>query len=197
MNRKCLVLSGLIGVALCLSACGNVQPFFLDPKSTLDVEPGYPIIDSTSIADGYPVIISEKPADNFELTIYPEGELPSGDFDVPNPIDGKGAIAGKLFSKTSRYAIPNTKLYLTKAVGENNNEVPPIIVGPSSSDIILQSDESGYFYSNSIEPGKYYLVMNAPPSDWEVGQLSDGTAYLVSVNAGDKINLGLVYIYWP
>ncbi len=167
------------------------------PTHTLPLA-GYPVA-QTVVAYPSPrdtsndVLSSDfSPIKTYEPGVFPSPPEPSD----PNP--GMGSISGILFSTTYNGVIPQTMFYLTPGIGEDHDEVPPVVAGPGSNDLTYKSDENGQFNLSNIPPGKYYLVMSAPPYDWALGYKDTNLNLLrIDVEAGSKINCGIVFIYWP
>jgi hypothetical protein len=187
----CTVLLSVFSLAGCSS-----QSFVTPTVQEID---GYPI-PPTSVAYPVPGDQSSNSSQTQGFTpikTYAIGDLPTSP-EPDEPESGKGSISGILFSTTNHSGIPKTMFYLTPGVGENNDEVPPVITGPGNSDQIFSTDENGEFKINSLSPGTYYLVMSAPPYDWALGYIDTTPTLLkIKVEADSKINIGVIYIYWP
>ncbi len=127
--------------------------------------------------------------------------LPSAPSDVPAPLPGKAAISGVLYSFNSSQIVPGTLFYLTKAIGDDKQSMPFVLIGPNdeAGDIRGQSDAKGQFTLNAIPPGNYFLIIWNPPYDWEPGVISgeDHTPRLIQLSAGEKKPLGAVFVSWP
>ncbi len=127
--------------------------------------------------------------------------LPDTPLDAPSPLPGKASISGVIYSYTIFQTIPGTPFYLTKAVGNDKQSMPFVLIGPNDEvgDIRGESDAKGQFALNGIPPGNYFLIIWNPPYDWEPGvkSLEDHAARLIQLEAGEKKPLGVVYVSWP
>ena len=119
------------------------------------------------------------------------------------PVSGKASISGVLFEFTtdqsSDRVIPNNLFYLTPAVVDGDKVHSPVgYYGPQEDkgDIKSVSNLKGQIFLNNIPPGKYYLVVQKQPYDWYLGFESDKapTPELITLKAGDKLDLGLIYV---
>ena len=127
--------------------------------------------------------------------------LPAAPSDVPAPLPGKAAISGVLYSFNSSQIVPGTLFYLTKAVGDDKQSMPFVLIGPNdeAGDIRGQSDAKGQFTLNAVPPGSYFLIIWNPPYDWEPGVISgeDHTPRLIQLSADEKKQLGVVFVSSP
>ena len=120
--------------------------------------------------------------------------------DIHTPEPGKGAIGGVLYSFTVNFLLPGTRYYLTPSVGDDENSFFPILVGPieENGDISGITDVNGYLNLSNINPGNYFLIVEAP-YNWSVAVNSptDQEPYLITVLENEKKALGILYVSWP
>lgn len=120
--------------------------------------------------------------------------------DAPKPDAGKASISGLVYSPSLSMGVMKTGFYLTKALGENNHQISPILIGPDETkgDVRGITDKDGTFSVNNLEPGNYFIVLSAP-NDW-VPFERDGTSgapRLIELKADQQLALGLLYVPWP
>lgn len=165
----CLILCLLL--SLLLTACGSVV-----------TPPGSPLTSSQS-----PI-----------ATQSPETDLLSLIPDPPVPEPGKASISGLLYSISGKGPIPGTLYYLTPS--KEPDTPPNILVGPrdKGGDVRGTSDDQGRVVLNNIPPGSYYLVVWAP-YNWVLAVESDidMTPRVITLQANQQVNLGVVYLPWP
>ena len=142
--------------------------------------------------DGVAAAIPSATALDRALAITPK--------DAPKPNAGKGSISGLAYSPSLSMGVMKTGFYLTKALGENNHQISPILIGPDESkgDVRGITDKDGIFSVNNLEPGNYFIVLSAP-NDW-VPFERDGTSgapRLIELKADQQLALGLLYVPWP
>ncbi len=120
--------------------------------------------------------------------------------DAPLPEAGLAALSGALYSYTIQKIIPETMFYLTKAQGDNHDSMPGFLAGPDPSrdDFIEHSDLYGNFQLTDIPPGSYFLIVSAP-YNWCPAEIApDNQApRLITLSAGERLALGIVYVSWP
>lgn len=123
------------------------------------------------------------------------------DAQAPEPQDGMAALSAVLYSPYINRIIPGTQFYLTPAINEDGQTyIPSMFVGPKeeNGDVIGTTDEQGRILLDNVPPGNYYLavwtVYNWPLA---FGAQDDALPLLVSVEAGDQQDLGLLYVEWP
>lgn len=146
---------------------------------------------------------------NSASTSYPPPntfkEIPPEDLnyqliDPPETDAGKALLFGVLYSYTVNMVIPGTAVYLTPAIGENNDRVPPTLVGPQESrgDFVTTTDINGLILFNNVTPGNYYLIVWAP-LNWTIVETSEvgQVPKIISVNADERIDIGIAYVSWP
>lgn len=135
-----------------------------------------------------------------KVATYPAGQVPLAPSDAPAPQSDKAAISGILFSYTIRQTIPETAFYLTPAVGPDQNEMPPMLIGPRPEigDISGRSANDGQIAMNDIPAGNYFLVVWAP-YNWVIAQVSDAdnAPLLLELSANQALPLGVIFLSWP
>ncbi len=136
-----------------------------------------------------------SPAEGY---LPPQSDLvPDAPKDAPVPQPGKAAISGSLVLLNSGSALPGVAFYLTPAVGDLKNEVPPLLLGPNpnSGDVVGLSDEKGNFRLDNIPPGNYFLVINFFNSlPLAQSTTEDATPLFIMLNEGQSLALGAVYV---
>ncbi len=114
---------------------------------------------------------------------------------------GKASLKGVLRSYTVHKDLPETLFYLALGVGENNEIFPPILVGPREEigDIIGVTDSEGKIELNNIPPGKYYIIVWAPPYNWEPVIVSpeNTLALLFDLQADERLTFDTLFVSWP
>lgn len=163
---------------------------------------------------GYPANEPKNPQKNNLLS--PDDYLyPSPEFSLPRsngvtdqfntieplkPSDGKASISGMIYSFTSKMMLPETKIFLTKALGVENSP-PPVLMSPDESigDIIGWTQMDGQFQINDIPPGKYYLIVWGPDVSSIVVNLSSEnySPLLFTLLPNGQYNLGVLNVSWP
>lgn len=180
----------LVILMLLLSACSNQTPNVATATPFEEVYPAPGPVNQ--VEQAYP------PA-SFLPTLKP-GELPEPPAESLKPDEGKSALNGVLYSYTIHAVIPGTVFYLTRAVGENNDQVPLALLGQQETrgDIAGSTDENGFIQLNNIEPGNYYMVVWAP-LNWAVveTEAQNQTPLLIKLEANESVNLGIAYVSWP
>jgi hypothetical protein len=90
--------------------------------------------------------------------------------------------------------------YLTPALGDGHDRMPSILSGPDSTrgDLPGRSGPDGSFALDAIPPGSYFLIVSAP-GDWCEAIISEEnpSPLLLTVQAGQRMALGVVPVRWP
>jgi hypothetical protein len=199
MIKKIITIQILLALMVILISCSSKIPTSA-PTPEIDPVTGYPVTGSSEPGTGYPVEnvqtnVTTEPGSS--VKIYGANELPVAP-QPPDPVEGNGSISGVIFSANSRYAIPQTAIYLTLGWGDNKDEIPAVFMGPGKNDILSKTNENGQFSINNIPPGTYYLLMSAPPYDWALGYKDAAlTALKIVIEPGTKMAAGVVYVFWP
>ncbi|WP_062195563.1 hypothetical protein [Anaerolinea thermolimosa] len=83
-------------------------------------------------------------------------------FIIPTPESGKASVYGVLVNFATSALMNNVDIYLTRAVGEDHNQVPPFLVGAieKNGDIKGKTNNVGQFMFTNIPPGNYYLIVS-------------------------------------
>lgn len=119
---------------------------------------------------------------------------------APEAEPGTASISGVIYSYTISRILPETLLYLTPAIGDQADTVPPLIIGPEedSGDIITTSNVKGEVLLDDIPPGSYYMIVWAP-LNWSIVEASDEdpSPRLIRLEAGEQIPLGVLFVSWP
>lgn len=145
-----------------------------------------------------PSTLYPPPPNSFK-EILPE-DLDYQLIDPPETNAGKALLYGVLYSYTVNMVIPGTAVYLTPAIGENKDRVPPTLVGPQESrgDFVTTTDNNGFILFNNVTPGNYFLIVWAP-LNWAIVETSEigQEPKLISVGADEKNDIGIAYVSWP
>jgi hypothetical protein len=183
---KSLLFLGILLVGAC-----SPQPYLLQTPAKRLEEPG-PLSTTTAIYDNYPAPTV------FNQIEWEDVEPIKTDF--PETKNGKTYLRGILYSYTIDSIIPGTGIYLTPAVGDNNDEFPTMLVGPQESrgDTTTFSNLEGIFEFNDVEPGNYYLIVWAPLS-WSVviNSETDQQPMLIELSADQQLDMGIALVSWP
>jgi hypothetical protein len=120
---------------------------------------------------------------------------------APEAGEGFGTLSGVLYSFGIDAIVPGTQFYLTPADEVNGNFVPPsIYFGPRTEegDVVGFSTLAGQVLVEDIPPGSYYLAVWTV-YDWLLAFESPDAAspLLITVEEGDELNLGMLYVNWP
>ncbi len=116
------------------------------------------------------------------------------------PEKGMASISGLLYHYARDQVIPGTQFYLTPAIIDGDKVYPPTMyVGPQpeKGDVLGFTNNEGQLFLTNVPPGKYYIAVWAV-YDWFVVQETEesGKPLLLTLEAGDKVNLGLLYTQW-
>jgi hypothetical protein len=153
----------------------------------------YPVLPSSGSTISYP-------SPNKGITPLTVGDLPPTPDNTIIPVSGKASLSGVLFSYTLSQVVPDTRFYLTPAVGKDKNEVPSILLGPNPNDGDYSgfSDQKGDIEINNIEPGNYYLIIWSPIT-WAIAEMSDQNQkpLLIILEPNQRRKLGVIYVSWP
>jgi len=120
--------------------------------------------------------------------------------DTLKPAPDAASISGLVYSYTVQRVLPKTLLYLTPALGEDGDIMPPLLIGPveKNGDITSTTDEHGQINLKDIPPGNYYIILWAP-YNWSIVENSptEQTPRLIELKEGDQQALGVLYVSWP
>ncbi len=120
--------------------------------------------------------------------------------DALKPAHGTASISGLVYSYTVHRVLPKTLYYLTPAIGENDDIIPPLLIGPEveNGDIASTTDEHGQINLTDIPPGNYYIILWAP-LNWSIVESSptEQVPRLIELKDGDRQALGNLYVSWP
>lgn len=119
---------------------------------------------------------------------------------APTPEAGAASIGGLLYGYGDE-AIIGTVFYLTPAVKDGDRYLAPTIyVGPKAEngDVSSQTEITGQFSVANIPPGVYYLAVWAP-YDWILAfpDQNAQSPLQISLEAGDQLDLGALFVPWP
>lgn len=125
----------------------------------------------------------------------------AGETKAPTPQEGMAALSGVLYSPVVNRIIPGTQFYLTPAIEQDGQlHIPTLFEGPKEAegDIIGISNDQGQILLDNIPPGNYYMPVWTI-YDWPLafGGQDEKLPLLITVEAGEQIDLGLLYVQWP
>lgn len=119
----------------------------------------------------------------------------------PVPQEGAGSIGGVIYSYGIREAVPGTQFYLTPADEVDGEFVPPEIYfgpRPEMGDVVGQTSMTGQIQLDNVPPGNYYLMLWTVYNWLSVYPSRENSApLLITVEPGDQLDLGLLYVNWP
>lgn len=120
---------------------------------------------------------------------------------APPPQEGMASVSAVLYSYGLNNAIAGTYAYLTPAEEIEGTPVPPTVFfgpRPENGDVGMETTLQGQFLLDNVPPGNYYLLVWSF-ADWPAAYWSpdDALPALITVAAGDRLNLGLLYVSWP
>ena len=122
---------------------------------------------------------------------------------APEPTDGFGSFSGLVYSfGGSPGAIPETQFYLVEATELDGRLIPPpIYLGPrpEEGDVYGATSALGQVQIGEIPPGNYYVAVWTLYG-WLLAfptPLEEQSPRLITIEAGDQLNLGVLYVNWP
>lgn len=155
----------------------------------------YPIPENPNLSGGYPAPL------NLDLNeFYPivQKDSSQNKFDFESPKEGYSAIKGKLFLKNKSIILSTTTLYLTLGIGENHNQSPVILIGPSEDkgDYVTSTNNNGLFFITDIKPGSYYLVASST-NNYSIIEEINGKPLNIKLEPNQILDLGEVLVSLP
>jgi hypothetical protein len=117
------------------------------------------------------------------------------------PSEGNGTIAGVVYSfGTVPGAVRGTQVFLEPALEQDGEFIPPpVSLGPSveDGDIIVETNDLGQLHME-VPPGNYYAAVWTL-YDWRlvVAAAGEEAPRLITIEEGDQLDLGVLYVYWP
>lgn len=215
-------LVGLLCVAvLALAGCGGSQEATPVPTAVTEAageaaeQAGSPLTEPDS-----PLVQPGSPLPVETATAQPAADQPSGpsiaiavpsdigiitqlaeETKAPAPQPGMAALSAILYSPTINRIIPGTQFYLTPAIEEDGQMyIPSMFVGPKEEegDVVGITNDKGQILIDNVPPGNYYLAVWTV-YDWPLafGAATDALPLLITVEAGDVQDLGLLTVAWP
>jgi hypothetical protein len=182
-----LVFSYFLGIAGC-SKVSQTQSN--ENKSTAQIATSYPSInfptqEANQIPPGYPPSPKQLSKEELNSIIVPDPVLPD---------PSKGSLSGVLINGLQNTLMGATDIYLSKALGAENNELPPVLFGAiiDQGDIQGKTLDSGVFIFNNIPPGNYFLIVSMDLSP-VVATMEENIPILIVVEEEQINNLGVVY----
>lgn len=185
-------------IMVSLHGCNISVPYVEIPSTQANPAPN-----QIHPSDGYP---SPEKADinssagQIKNPLLPEGELPPTPNFVPDPEIHKGSISGTVYSFTTNMVIPDTMFYLTPAMGPDDNDFPPALIGPlpESGDVVGRTDDKGQFFLSDVLPGNYYFIVEAP-MNWAVAleEGNESPPRMIIIEPDQKNQLGILFVSWP
>lgn len=186
-----IIMMTLYGCAYSTSSIKSTSTQSYPAPNQINPMEGYPNLEKTNI--GPSETIRNNP-------ILPKGELPPTPDYVPHPEFNMGSLSGTIFSFTTNMIIPDTMFYLTPAIGPEDKDLPPAMIGPLAEygDIVGRTDEKGQFFLSNVPPGNYFFIVEAP-MNWAVAleEGNESPPRMVVIEPGQKHQLGLLFVSWP
>lgn len=169
---------------LAIVGCSSPQPNIEIPISTVDTIPGYPVIIVKTENSAYPPPEKIDPT-SIQTLSY---------FNIPTPEPGKASVYGSLVNFSTFTLMSNVDIYLTRAIGKDHNQVPPILFGAleKNGDIEGKTNFDGQFVFSNIPPGNYYLIVSMDLSP-VTSKNATTMPLLIEVKPDTIIKLGTVY----
>lgn len=185
-------LSRLCGLLLFtwLVACGRSEPI----TST-------PVPPTTSVESGYPVIASPNPAyPGPQNTPLPEGiqtEPPNPEIDLPSPEGEYGVIGGVLIREiVGEGFLPLTPREIVLGTVVQTDQGEPAFIRQNSASLRAELLPTGVFIFNNVPPGTYGLIVDLGFTQFPITG-SEGDELLVTVEPGEMIDLGQIFVDLP
>lgn len=208
-----LKLSKIIGlmlfVLLILAACGSANNDTTSPKITVvhdssvgqsETPENENVTESSSANSGYPGPITSMPESGYPAPAIPEGvqaEPPDPERNISASSPSLGAVGGVLIREITDAGfmpvIPQA-LYLSEILNDSNGQ--PALIARSEESARADLFPTGVFAFNGIEPGTYGLVIDLGFTEFPLTG-SDGSELLVTVKAGEAIDLGQIFVELP
>ena len=208
MKNKSQILL-LLAMILPVFGCSNKEntqsglatsnPNYPGPTQDAFLVTAYPALASTSQA------LLTYPGLDQSATAYPgvtpdNGQsalLPDPPITAPEPKKGLASMSGALYSIGRKIRLSTLHAYLTPGTGENKDQLNPVFVGPRENmgDISFFTDANANFEVNNIPPGKYFLIIWAPPYSWSIAQISETNIapLLIDLQPDEGKTLGVIY----
>ena len=196
MKKRCIwqILLSL-SLIIVMAGCQFEQPGGQEDKSEPAEARPTPVEESVSSSP------LSSPIESPSLQNSPlEQPTPLATPTFPRPAANKAAIRGALIVNATQSPLPETQFYLVSAIGEQADQLPPILAGPQEGDLWGYTDKQGWFALTDIPPGAYYLAIWAP-LNWVVLSEDDGananTPLLLKLEPEQTLDLGTRIINWP
>ena len=171
-------------ILVILVGCSYAEPINNMSSTPNAVLTGYPIDNIKSQADVYPALEELDREMIKTLSII----------NLPDPVPGMASVTGVLINFSSSTLMKKVDIYLTKAVGQDQNQVPPILAGAfeERGDVKAITNEYGQFTFSDIPPGNYFLVLSM---DLSLISVADAitTPLLIRLKPDTTLSLGDVY----
>jgi len=153
------------------------------PKSPL-AQPASPLTQAT-----IPIPLSEEDAIAMAATA-----------EAPIPEKGFGTLTSLVWSTNINQVVGGVQTYLVKADEVDGKFFPPAILrGPKESDVYGNTNAAGQVQLEKIPPGHYYMMVWTVYNWLDAFSTTDADAKptLITVNDGDRLNMGVQYTNWP
>ena len=182
-KRVALILAGvaLLLVSACYAAQPTASPQAPD-NSTSVVEPtkdsGYPG-PGLPLYDPYPGVDNGETAPKLFATSGP----------APAPSADAGVVIGKLLGNGQ--PATNTMLFLAE-VQKDDAGTERVAAYDRATSPSAYVDAEGNFYFANIAPGRYGIVLDIVSASYLLNEPSSGAELLLTVTAGETIDLGIL-----
>jgi len=194
MKTKSGVLTVMVLIfttALLTSGCQtDAMSTSTEQVEEMTAYPAYPASTKKDIPTG---VDSGYPAE--ETRVEEENILPDV-LTIPTPSADSGVVSGKLLGKTDDQPYIAPGLYLGKLIRSNqeDSDTPPLIGISTGSDPKAIQANDGTFVFTDVPPGEYVLIIWAPMSIVPITDPETQSELIVTIEAGDAVDLGTVYV---
>jgi hypothetical protein len=185
------------------SACSSPPPDATEPPSTTEA--------NVTAADPYPEAAADTeayPEAAAGTEAYPGAESsapatrPTVVFDIPEPTSEGGVIYGKMHELTTgepfdAVMVGGINVYLAEII-ESERGLSEFATLDTSTAPSSGLDSQGTFVFSGVEPGRYAVVIDTPAAQ-RIARESPDTEEnaLVTVEAGEAVDVGTVYTQFP
>ncbi len=116
-------------------------------------------------------------------------------FVVPIPSEGLSVITGVFVDSQTRHAPIEGVLYLGEVLSLDSGQ--PVVSLDQQTAFFAIPTESGEFVFKDVTPGKYGLILVTPDYSFLVDDPKGGGSLMLTVEAGETLNLGRLEIPTP
>ncbi len=128
------------------------------------------------------------------------GDIPSSEqWVVPNAGRSSGVIYGELINATSKKPVGGIP-FLSRNLSGSDPELPATISFSYQFDPRAEVNyQTGEIYFNEVEPGENYVIMlyYGPGKSYVIRDEDGEYPLMISVNSGESVNLGTIFVPEP